>query len=411
MASYTPQFIRDIPKTDLHLHLDGSLRLQTLIDLAKEYNVELPSYTQEGLKELVFKEYYQDLGEYLHGFKYTCGVLRWPEALERVSYELAQDNQQEGVRYIEIRFAPQLHMDNQTMTMELILESVNKGLKRATDEFNRRPVIQKGEEPPFNYGIIVCAMRMFGPSFSPYYGRFYSLHQYSDPIEILKMGAMELAQGAVRIRDQLAIPIVGFDLAGQEDGYPAEYFTSAYKHVHKYFMHKTVHAGEAYGAESIFQALTDLDADRLGHGYYLFDWNKITDPAIGDKQRYIDQLSAYIAERRITIEVCLTSNLQTNPNLTDIKNHSVQEMLARNISVTFCTDNRLVSNTTVSQELQLALDNFPIPPKKLKDCIVYGLKRSFYPGPYGEKRKYVRQVINYFDKIAQKHKINTNSES
>ncbi|MEI8346069.1 MAG: adenosine deaminase family protein, partial [Pseudomonadota bacterium] len=286
MYNYPLPFIQEIPKTDLHLHLDGSLRLATLIDLAKQFKVELPSYTEEGLRELVFKDSYQNLGEYLHGFMYTCGVLRWPEALERVSYELAIDNQKEGVRYIEPRFAPQLHMDNKNMSMELILESVNKGLERAANEFNARQEVQKGEEPPFDYGIITCAMRSFGPSFSPYYGKFYALHQYADSIEVIKMAALQLARGIVKIRDERGIPIVGLDLAGQEDGYPAEYFKEAYQYVHRYFMHKTVHAGEAYGAESIFQALTDLNADRLGHGYYLFDWDKVSDPAITDKQHY-----------------------------------------------------------------------------------------------------------------------------
>ncbi|MEI8347927.1 MAG: adenosine deaminase family protein, partial [Pseudomonadota bacterium] len=120
---------------------------------------------------------------------------------------------------------------------------------------------------------------------------------------------------------------------------------------------------------------------------------------------YIDQLSSYIAERRVTVEVCLTSNLQTNPNLHDIKDHSLRQMLERNISVTFCTDNRLVSNTTVSREIKLAVDNFPIPPKTFKDCIIYGFKRSFFPGDYSHKRRYVRQIINHYEKIAQKYQI------
>lgn len=399
----TDLFIAEMPKTDLHLHLDGSLRLGTLIDLAKKDKIELPSFTEEGLRELVFKNKYANLGEYLHGFMYTCGVLRKAQNLERVAYELARDNQNEGVRYIEVRFAPQLHVDNQEMTMKVVLQSVNNGLARAEKEFNSRPEVQSRNEPPFKYGIITCAMRMFGPQFSPYYHNLFSVHQYSEPMEVIKMGALELARAMVKIRDEEGIPIVGFDLAGQEAGYPASDFLAAYDFVHKNFMHKTVHAGEAYGAESIFEATTSLHADRLGHGYYMFDEQKISDPEIVDKKSYVKKLSSYIADQRITVEVCLTSNMQTNPEIKDIKNHSLKTMLSKKMSVVLCTDNRLVSNTTVSKEIRLAVDNFDITPKTLKDITLYGFKRSFYPGDYSERRDYVRQMISYYDQVAAKH--------
>lgn len=399
------KFIKDMPKTDLHLHLDGSLRLSTLIELAKKDKIELPSFTEEGLRELVFKDKYANLGEYLHGFMYTCSVLHRAENLERVAYELAIDNQQEGVRYIEVRYAPQLHVDNQHLTMQVVLEAVNKGLARAMNEFNSRPEVKSKEEPPFRYGIIACAMRMFGQNFSPYYNNLFKVHSYSDSTDVIKMGALELAKAMVKIRDEQGIPIVGFDLAGQEAGYPASDFLAAYDYVHKNFMHKTVHAGEAYGAESIFEAITSLHADRIGHGYYLFDENKISDPQIKDKKRYINKLSSYIADQRITVEVCLTSNMQTNPEIHDIKNHSFKTMLDKKISLSLCTDNRLVSNTTVCKEVQLAVDNFKISPKTLKDITLYGFKRSFYPGDYSERREYVRDIISYYEKLAKKHSV------
>jgi adenosine deaminase len=404
---YTREFIREIPKTDLHVHLDGSLRLRTLIDLAKAEKVHLPSYEEEGLRDLVFKESYQNLGEYLHGFMYTTAVLRNPENLARVSYELARDNQNEGVRYMEVRFAPQLHMDGGTLTMDVILEAVNDGLKRAQDEYNERPEIKNGDEPPFKYGIIVCAMRMFGESFSPYYGKLYRIHNFSPAGEVMKMAALELARAVVKIRDESSIPIVGFDLAGQEDGFPAEDYQAAYDYVHRNFMHKTVHAGEAYGAESIFQAITDLHADRLGHAYYLLDSSKIDNPNIKDKKLYIENLINYIAEQRITIEVCLTSNFQTNPELKNFKQHSFKEMMNRNLSVTLCTDNRLVSNTTVSKEIEIAVNNFEIAPGPFKNLVVYGFKRNFYPGQYSDKRDYSRQCISYYEKVATKHGVDT----
>ncbi len=403
---YTDEFIREIPKTDLHLHLDGSLRLSTLIELAKKENVKLPSYTEAGLRELVFKDTYKDLGEYLHGFMYTCAVLRDPENLERCAYELAVDNQKEGVRYIEPRFAPQLMMDGKDLTMERVFDAINRGMSRAEKEFNGQAEIAKGDEPPFKYGIIACAMRMFGRSnFSPYYTQLFGAHSYSDSMEVIRMGALELAKGVVKVRNEKGIPIVGFDLAGQEAGYPAADFAQSYRYVHKNFMHKTVHAGEAYGAESIFQAITDLNADRLGHCYYLFDVSKVTDPEIKDKKAYIDSLVSIIAEKRITIEVCLTSNLQTNPDLKDIKMHSLARMLEQKMSIALCTDNRLISNTSVSKEFKLALENFTISPKNLKDLVAYSFKRSFYPGSYLEKRAYSKQVMNYYERIAKKHKV------
>ncbi|MEI6386339.1 MAG: adenosine deaminase family protein [Spirochaetota bacterium] len=405
MTRFTDAFIRDIPKTDLHVHLDGSLRLSSLIDMAKRGKVELPSCTEAGMRELVFKDSYADLPEYLKGFQYTCAVMRDLENLERVSYELAQDNMAEGVFYIEPRFAPQLLMDNRSLTMEKILEAVDKGLRRAKTEFNSVPAVREGRMPPFDYGIIACAMRMFDGGYSPYYRDFCAIHNYSDHVEVLKLGAIEVARGVVGIRDRMGIPIVGFDIAGQEAGYPAGDFREAFDFVHKNFMHKTVHAGEAYGAESIFQAITDLHADRLGHGYFLFDVDKVTDPEIKDRKAYIERLASFIADQRVTIEVCLTSNLQTNPALTDIRRHSLGKMLERRLSTTLCTDNRLVSNNSVSKEIRLAVDNFDISPKTLKNIIVYGFKRSFYPGPYSEKRNYVRQLITYYEDIARKHGI------
>lgn len=392
------ELITKIPKTDLHLHLDGSIRLETIAELGKKEKIDLPSYTAEGLNEFVFKETYQNLEEYLKTFGYSCAVMQKPEYLERIAYELALDNQAEGVRYIEIRFAPQLHI-NKNMDMRQVLQSVNKGLLQAQQEFNQRPEVRNNIEPPFYYGIIVCAMRSFNEHFSEYYANFVSAHAYSDMKSIQKMASLELAKGAVKIRDEMGIPIVGFDLAGAEKGFPPRDHRQAFQYVHENFMAKTVHAGEAYGAPSIFQAITDLHADRIGHGYYLFDTSKIHDETITNKGQYVEELCEYIAGHRITIEVCLTSNLQTNPAIKVLKNHAFKHMLARQLSTTFCTDNRTVSKTSVTNEILLALQHFPITQKQLRHIIVYGFKRSFFPDSYTNKRKYVRQCINYYEKI------------
>lgn len=390
--------IYQMPKTDLHLHLDGSIRLDTIAEIGQKEGISLPSYTAEGLEELVFKNQYASLEEYLTTFGYSCAVMQKPEYLERIAYELAQDNQAEGVRYMEVRFAPQLHI-NKFMDMKLVLESVNNGLYRAQQDFNRRPEVQNGSEPPFYYGIIVCAMRSFNRHLSEYYEHFVNAHTYSSIKRIRKLASEELARGAVRIRDKFGIPIVGFDLAGAEKGFPARDHWRAFQHAHENFMSKTVHAGEAYGAQSIFQAITELHADRLGHGYYLFDTEKIADESITDKQAYIEDLCEYIAQRRITIEVCLTSNMQTNPTIGKLENHAFRYMLERELSTTFCTDNRTVSKTTVTREILLALKHFPFTAANFKHTMIYGFKRCFFPDTYANKRKYVRRCIDYYEKL------------
>lgn len=407
IPKYTEAFIKEMPKSDLHLHLDGSLRLSTLIEQAKKLNVKLPSYTEEGLRQTVFKDFYESLPDYLHGFQYTCSVLRDLETIERVSYELAIDNQNEGVNYIETRFAPQLMMDHSRgLTFEAVLEASAKGFDRAKKEYNSRPEVVSGEMPEFNYGIIACAMRKFGPKgYSPFYDSFYKVMEYSREMEVFADAALQLVKAAVRVRDEKGIPIVGIDLAGQEEGYPPIWFKEAYAYAHKNFMHKTVHAGEAYGAESIFQAVTELYADRIGHGYYLFDADKIVDPSIKDKEAYVNDLASFIADKRVVIEVCLTSNLQTNPSIKNIKEHRFKNMLENRMALSICTDNRLISNTTVSQEYGLALSNFEVPLKTLKDIVAYGFKKSFYPGHYVKKREYAKICMQYFDRVAKKHGI------
>jgi len=392
------EFIEKIPKTDLHLHLDGSLRLPTLVELAREQGVQLPAWDEAGLKRRVFKDAYADLPEYLEGFAYTTAVLQTPAALERVGYELAQDNQAEGVRYIEVRFAPQLHQ-NPLMSSIDVMAALDRGLSRAKEEFNARPAVTRGEEPPFEYGIIACAMRMFARGFSAYFDKLLDVHAYSERKWVFSLASQELVRAAVEARDRLGLPIVGFDLAGAEAGYPAGDHAQAYALAHKNFLKKTVHAGEAYGPESIFQAITDLHADRLGHAVYLFDANMIKSPDIKDKKAYVANLVQFIADRRITIEVCLTSNLQTIPSIRNLSQHSFRHMRKAKLSATFCTDNRTVSQTTVSNEILKAVPAFHITPKELKNFVIYGFKRSFFPGSYQKKREYVHRIIEYYEKI------------
>lgn len=394
-------FLLEVPKTDLHVHLDGSIRIPTLIDLAREYHIELPSYTEGGLRETVFKDRYANLGEYLRGFGYTTAVLQSEVALERVAYEFAQDNQAEGVRYLEARFAPQLHV-HRHMNAVTVLRAVNRGLRRARDEFNARPAVVNAQEPAFEYGIICCAMRMFREGFSEYFTNLVDVHRYAPPKEVFRLASLELARAAVIARDEYNLPVVGFDLAGEEAGYPAMEHAAAFSYAQKNFLKKTVHAGEAYGPESIFQAITDLHADRIGHGTYLLEPDAISDPEIKDREHYVRKLGEFIADRRITLEVCLTSNLQTNPQMKNLSEHTFRKMRAARLSTTICTDNRTVSNTTVTRELRLAVEHLGLNRHDLKSIIIYGFKRSFFPGSYQVKRAYVRSIIDYYDSIERK---------
>ena len=392
--------IQALPKTDLHVHLDGSLREQSLIELARERHVELPSQTVEGLNELVFRPQYANLAEYLHGFQYTCAVLQDAEALERTAYELAWDNINEGVRYIEVRFAPQLHT-HQGFSLREVLLAVHRGLQKAQAEHRLSPAVAQHGEPPFNYGIIVCAMRFFTGGFSKWFGQLTSVFQDSPSEQVFALASLELVRAAVKARDQDGIPVVGFDLAGREDGYPASNHHQAYDLAHRSFMQKTVHAGEAYGPESIFQAITDLHADRIGHGYHLFS-PELCGPQVKDPNDFVRRLSSYIADRRITIEVCITSNLQTMPHLKNASEHAFGKMLENKLSATLCTDNRLVSHTSVTHEVELAVEAFQMDLSQLRQTLIYGFKRSFFPGSYKERRAYVRSIIDFYDRLIER---------
>ncbi len=397
-ATIPLDFIRVIPKTDLHVHLDGSLRIGTLIELADEAGVELPAHDEAGLKEKVFKNHYANLPEYLQGFAYTCAVLQTPENLERVAYELAQDNLAEGVRYVEVRFAPQLHTREDFPIAEVV-RAVARGMDRAKAEHNQGAAVQAADDIPFEYGIIVCALRSFNEYMSPYYQRLLNLMSYARKKEVFAAASLEIARAAVALSQEEGIPVVGFDLAGEEAGYPAGDHREAFAYAHKHFLKKTIHAGEAYGPESIFQAITDCHANRIGHGTFLFASDMVQDPLIEDPAAYTRLLAEYIASERIAIEVNLTSNLQTTPSIKSVAAHPVRQMIERSLSVSICTDNRLVSNTTVTREFEQLVAAVPLTRAQFKNLVIAGFKGSFFPGSYGDKRRYVRQVLNHYEAL------------
>ncbi len=321
-----------------------------------------------------------------------------PENLERVAYEFAQDNIAENVRYVEVRFAPQLHVTS-SLKIEEIVRAVCRGMDRAQKEQNRSDAVRSGRDIPFNYGLILCAMRCFNQYMSPYYAALLEAMPYAPKREIFAVASLELVRAAEELAHQQNLPVVGFDLAGEEAGYPAIYHKTAYQYASTHFIKKTVHAGEAYGPESIFQAITECHANRIGHGTFLFADDMIQDKTITNPATFVQYLAEYIANQRITIEVCPTSNLQTIPKIKSIANHPLKKMLQQTLSVSICTDNRLVSQTTVSNEILQVATELNITRKQLRNIILAGFKGSFFPGSYMEKRDYVRAVINRYDQL------------
>jgi len=394
----TPEFIRAIPKSDLHLHLDGSLRLKTLIELAREAKVKLPSNTEAGLRKLVFKDSYKDLPEYLHGFMYTCSVLSDMENLARVAQELVEDNAAEGVRYIEVRFAPQLHVTPSSGVRDVV-RAVAAGLAAGAKAHNSSKAVKSGEDVPFHFGMILCAMRRFKKGMSPYFADMLRLMEHAPKDEVFAAASLELARAGVELAQE-GLPVVGFDLAGEEAGFPPADHWAAYQYAHNHFIRKTVHAGEAYGPESIWQAITQCHANRIGHGTFLFASDMIQDQKIEDRKRYVEDLANYMAGQRIGVEVCVTSNLQTIPAIKTLADHPVRRMIDHGLSISICTDNRLVSNTTVSREVQLVVESAKLKPAELRRLIVAGFKGAFFHGSFAEKRSFVEAVERRYDALA-----------
>lgn len=375
------------PKAELHVHLDGSMRLPTLIELAKEQKKELPSYTVEGLRELVFKKKYRDLTEYLRGFDYLIEVMRTPEALERCAYEFALDAAADGVCYVEVRFAPQQHLDAKMKSCPEVLSAVDAGLRHAQREIDA----SYPDRPPFVYALIACVMRAFTPQSGSYFRSVFKRFPDLLPIQRSVFAAKELIDALVEMKRASTIPLVAIDLAGAEGGYPAHHFDEVFTVARKNGLELTVHAGEAYGPESIFDAVMDLEASRIGHGLRLFDSASLPETIV-DKQKYIDLLVQTMVQRKVACEVCLTSNSQTDPHLRDLAQHPVMKFIEAGIPVTLNTDNRLVSDTTLSHEFELFVQTFNPSPEVLQQVLWNGFEASFYPGTAEEKKQYLELV-------------------
>lgn len=317
--------LEKLPKTDLHVHLDGCLRVPTLIDLAKQQNVELPSTDPEELAKIVMSgKNCKNLGEYLRGFDITLSVMQEPEALHRVAYELAEDAAKENVWYMEIRYSPILHMQK-GLKLPTIVDAVIEGLAAAEKKFNIKT------------GIIICGMRNINPEKS-----------------------LELAELAVAYKNR---GVVAFDLAGQEENNPAKHHKEAFYLIRNNNINTTIHAGEAYGAESIHQAIHYCGAHRIGHGTRLYE--------DGD-------LLNYVNDHRIPLEICLLSNIQTNA-APSLDKHPLKFYYDYGLRLCLNTDNRMISDTTVTNEYYLAAKHLNLTLDEMKTLVIDGFKSAFLP--------------------------------
>lgn len=321
----TEALVRALPKTDLHCHLDGSLRLATILDLAERQGVRLPADTPEGLARAIHMgETCRSLEGYLTAFDVTLAVLQTEEALHRVAYELALDCAAENVRYLEVRYSPVLHTRH-GLKPTAIVDAVLDGLRRAKREKGIRS------------NVIICGIRHMDPDTS-----------------------VRLAELAVAYKGK---GVVGFDLAGAEEGNPPRHHRAALQLILDNNVNLTIHAGEAFGPESIAQAVHVCGAHRIGHGVRL---------------RENGDLLNYVNDHRIPLEMCPSSNVQTG-SVTGFGAHPLKFYFDFGLRVSVNTDNRLITDTTCTKELLIAHREMGFTLDDLCTVVVQGFKSAFLP--------------------------------
>jgi adenosine deaminase len=339
----TYELLQALPKTDLHCHLDGSLRLSTILELAEEAEVKLPYSTEEQLRlGLHMGQNCASLEEYLRAFEITLAVMQTEEAIYRTAYELGEDAAKENVRYMEVRYAPILHT-RRGVPLPNIVEAVLQGLEDA----HRDHGIQSG--------IILCGIRNMSPATS-----------------------FQMAELAIAFKHA---GVVGFDLAGAEVDYPAKDHVDAFRLILNNNVNCTLHAGEAYGPESIHQAIHYCGAHRIGHGCRLAE--------DGD-------LLNYVNDHRIALEVCPSSNVQTGA-VSALERHPVRFYYDYGIRVTLNTDNRLMTDTSATKELWLANQKMGFTLDELKQIILMGFKAAFLP--LRERRQLVMSALAEIERL------------
>ena len=335
--------IRRLPKAELHCHLDGSVRPRTVLELAQEQGVHLPTTDLGKLTRLLQAgKRTRNLADYLKIFDLTLSVMQQKDALYRTAFELVEDCAAETVRHLEVRYSPILHRKKR-LPYEDIVDPVIAGLRDA------------GVKYDISTGVIICGIRSMAPKVS-----------------------MALAELAVAYKGR---GVLAFDLAGQEKDYPAKAHRAAFQLILKHNINSTVHGGEAFGAQSIAQALHYCGAHRIGHGTRLLE-----DP----------DLLRFVRDHRVPLEMCLSSNIQTRA-VRSIEEHPCGDYFRQGLRVTLNTDNRLMSATTLTEEIALAARAFRFSPYEVKRIILNGFKSGFMP--YPQKARMLREVNLEIDRV------------
>ena len=342
----TSDRIRRAPKALLHDHLDGGLRPATVIDLAREQGyTRLPTTDADDLGAwFVAGADRRDLVLYLQGFDHTVAVMQTADALERVAYECAEDLASDGVVYAEVRFAPEQHLQG-GLTLDEVVAAVLRGLTRG------------GADHGIRVYALLSAMRTAARS-------------------------SEIAALAVRWRDD---GVVGFDIAGAEAGHPPTRHLDAFQYVQRENFHATIHAGEAFGLPSIWEALQWCGAERLGHGVRIVD-----DITVEDGRVVLGRLAAYVRDRRIPLEMCPTSNVNTGA-AASIAEHPIGLLRTLRYRVTVNTDNRLMSGTSMTREFTQLVDAFGYGWDDIEWLTTNAMKSAF--APFDERLRIINERI------------------
>ncbi len=349
MVAIRYEDIVKVPKALLHDHLDGGLRPTTIVELAAEVGHELPTTDPAALgRWFVESANSGSLERYLETFAHTVAVMQTAPALRRVARECALDLAADGVVYAEVRFAPEQHLE-QNLTLDEVVEAVVAG-------FAEGSALAAEAGTPIRVGTLLTAMRHAARS-------------------------QEIAELAVRHRDT---GVVGFDIAGAEAGFPPTRHLDAFEYLQRENFHFTIHAGEAFGLPSIWQAIQWCGADRLGHGV------RIVDDITPGPPPVLGRLAAYVRDKRIPLELCPSSNVQTGA-APSIAEHPIGLLRDLRFRVTVNTDNRLMSGTSMSREMALLVEAFGYGWKELQWFTINAMKSAFIP--FDERLKIIDEVI------------------
>jgi adenosine deaminase len=344
--------IRAVPKVLLHDHLDGGLRPQTVLELAREIGYrDLPGAgVQELTQRLTEGAHRGHLEIYLDAFRHTVAVMQTPDALRRVAAECAADLAADGVVYAEVRFAPELHTER-GLSLDQVVEAVLDGFRQGSASAAR-------EGRGITVYALLTAMRTAARS-------------------------LEIAELAVRHRDA---GVVGFDIAGAEAGWPPSRHLDAFQYLKRENFHITIHAGEAFGLPSIWEAVQWCGTERLGHGVRIVDDIEIS-PAGAVR---LGRLAAYIRDRRIPLEMCPTSNVQTGA-APSIAEHPIRILRQLQFRVTVNTDNRLMSQVTLSSEFHKLAEEFGYGWSDVEWLTINAMKSAF--AGFDERLRLINTVI------------------